>query len=156
MPETVIMRRQGPKLVPVSQVDENALEGFPEGKDLNVTVARNRSPRQHRFFWALLQKVCENHDTYRRAEQLLLWLKIRLGYVEEVKFHNGEMWWTAQSISFGAMDQIEFKSFFNAALDVIASEVIPGLNSDELIYQVEEMLGFKLNDIWSEKNGVRT
>ena len=74
--------------------------------------------------------------------------------MEEVKFHNGDVWWTAQSISFGSMDQIEFKKFFDASLDVITSEVIPGINSDALIYEVEQMLGFRLNELWSVKNGV--
>jgi hypothetical protein len=154
MPETIMMRRLGYKLSPVALVDEEALEQFPENKDLTVTISRSRSPRQHRFFWALLQKICENHETYRRPEALLLWLKVRLGYVEEVKFHNGEMWWTAKSISFSAMDQTQFKTFFDAALDIIANEVIPGLNTEELILEIEAMMGFRLIDIWSEKNGV--
>lgn len=148
------MRRQGARLVPVSMVDEEALNDIPEGKDLTVTVARQRSTKQHRFFWALLNKVCENHDTYRRAEQLLLWLKIRMGYVENIQFHDGNVCWIPQSISFNAMDQIEFKKFFDAALDVIVNEVIPGMDRDELIREVEAMLGFNLTDLWSEKHGV--
>ena len=154
MPETITMRRQGTKLVPVSMVDEEALGEIPEGKDLTVSVARQRSTRQHRFFWALLNKVCENHDTYRRGEQLLLWLKIRMGYVENVQFHDGGVCWIPQSISFNSMDQIEFKKFFDAALDVIVNEVIPDLDRDELIREVEQMLGFRLTDLWSEKHGV--
>ena len=148
------MRRQGLRLLPVSKVDEDALEEIPEHKDLSVTITRHRSNKQHRFFWAILQKVCENHDVYQRGEQLLLFLKIRLGYVEEVRFHGDQVWWVAQSISFNAMDQIEFKKFFDAAMDVITTEIIPGLNSQELIEEVENMLGFNLSYLWSEKNGV--
>ena len=151
MGEIVNMRRAGNKLVPCAMMDEEILEGFPEGKDLTVTIARSRSQKHHRFFWALLQKICYNHDVYQRPEQLLLWLKVRLGYVEEVKFHNDEIWWTAKSISFNAMGQDEFKKFFDICLDVIVSEVIPNLDTQHLIGEVEEMVGFKLNDMWGKK-----
>jgi hypothetical protein len=131
-------------------VDEEALQEFPAEKDLSVTISRTRSTKQHRFFWTILNKICENHAEYRRAEQLLLWLKIRLGYVEEVRFHDDKVWWVAQSISFNAMDQEEFRKFFHAALDVIVEEVIPGLNTSELIVEVEQLLGFRLTELWSK------
>jgi len=129
-------------------VDEEALNELPEGKDLSATIARTRSTKQHRFFWALLQKICENHETYRRPEQLLLWLKVKLGYVEQVRFHDDQVWWVPQSISFNAMGQDEFKKFFDAALDVIVEEVIPDINQYELLHEVEKMIGFNLTDIW--------
>jgi len=137
-------------LEPCSLVDEEALQEFPAEKDLSVTISRTRSTKQHRFFWTILNKICENHAEYRRAEQLLLWLKIRLGYVEEVRFHDDKVWWVAQSISFNAMDQEEFRKFFHAALDVIVEEVIPGLNTSELIVEVEQLLGFRLTELWSK------
>lgn len=153
MPENILMRRTGNHLVPCAALDEEALAEFPEGRDLNVSVSRTRSHKQHRFFWALLKKLCENHDTYQRPEQLLLWLKIRLGYVEEVRFHNEQVWWVAKSTSFNSMGHEEFKKFFDAALDVIVSEVIPGLNADHLVREVEQMVGFKFSEIWDKQNG---
>ena len=154
MPETLMMRRSGNKLVPCAAVDEEALEAFPEGKDLTVSVSRTRSQKHNRFFWALLQKICVNHETYSRPDQLMLWLKVRLGYVEEVRFHNDKVWWVAKSISFNAMGQDEFKKFFDASLDVIVAEVIPNLDTRHLIREVEEMVGFKLEDIWGKDNGL--
>lgn len=148
------MRRRGMKLECVTPYEEELLGELPEGRDLTVTITRQRSQRQHRFFWALLTKVVDNHDSYERAEQLVLWLKIRLGYVEEVKFHNGEIWYSAKSISFNSMDQGEFMKFFNSALDVICEEVIPNMDQKALVYEVEQMLGFKLEEIWSKKHGV--
>jgi len=148
MPEVINMRRAGNKLVPCANVDEEALLVLPEGKDLTVSITRTRSSKQHRFFWALLQKICQNHDDYQKPEQLLLWIKVRIGYVEEVQFHNKEIWWVAKSTSFNAMGQDEFKLFFSAALDVIVSEVIPKLDKDELIKEVEDMVGFNFSEIW--------
>ena len=149
MAEVIYVRRNGSKLEPCSLADEEALVEFPAGKDLSVTISRPRSSKQHRFFWALLQKICENHNTYQKPEQLLLWLKIRLGYVEEVRFHDDKIWWVAKSISFNAMDQEEFRKFFENALDVISEEVIPDINQYELLHEVEKMIGFNIVDTWS-------
>lgn len=152
MTETIYVRRKGNSLHPCSTADEEAMLGYAEGKDLSCTLTRPRSTRQHRFFWALLQKICHNHEVYNRPEQLLLWLKIRLGYVEEVRFHGDQTWWVAKSISFNSMGQDQFRKFFDSALDCIVTEVIPGLDAKHLVQEVEEMLGFSLQDIWgSEK-----
>jgi hypothetical protein len=149
--EPLYVKRKGAALVPCSLSDEEALFELPEGKELKVTLSRQRSSRQHRFFWALLQKVCTNHETYHKPDQLLLWLKVRLGYVEQVHFHGDQFFWTTKSISFKAMPQDEFRKFFDAAMDCIVTEIIPGMAAEDLIHEVEEMLGFSLNDIWKEK-----
>lgn len=151
MAETIYVRRKGNSLHPCSQADEDALQGFAEGRDLSCSLSRPRSTKQHRFFWGLLQKVCHNHEVYKRPDQLLIWLKVRLGYVEEVRFHGDQTWWVAKSISFNSMGQDEFRMFFAAAIDCVVTEVIPGLNADDLIHEVEEMLGFKMEDIWRKK-----
>jgi hypothetical protein len=145
------VRRKGTHLVPCSLADEEALMEYAEGKDLAVTLHRPRSNRQHRFFWAILQKVCQNHDVYRRPEQLLVWLKIRLGYVEEVQLHGDQVWWQTKSISFNSMGQDEFRKFFDAAIDCIVAEIIPGMDRDDLIGEVEVMLGFGLSDLMKEQ-----
>jgi hypothetical protein len=150
MPETIYVRRKGNSLHPCSKADEEALSEFAEGRDLSCTLTRPRSTRQHRFFWAILQKICHNHEVYNRPEKLLLWIKIRLGYVEEVRFHGDQTWWVAKSTSFNAMGQDEFRKFFDATLDCIVTEVIPGLDAKHLIQEVEEMLGFSLQEIWGK------
>jgi hypothetical protein len=150
MAEEIYMRRRGFKLEPITPYDEEALYKFAEGCDLTVTIKRPRSNKQHRFFWGLLQKVCENHDVYRQADQLLLWLKVRMGYVEEVRFHNEKVWWVAKSTNYNSMPQDEFRKFFDEALDIIVTEVIPDLNKEELVREVENMLHIKLSDVWKE------
>jgi len=145
------MKRRGASLLPCSELDEQDLLEFPESKELMVTLTRPRSSRQHRFFWALLQKVCENSEGYQKPEQLLVWLKVKLGYVKEVKFHDGDVWWETQSISFNSMGQDEFRKFFDAAIDCIISNVIPGLGRDDLLHEVSQMVGFTHHEIWKDK-----
>lgn len=142
--DAIIMRRHGDKLVPVAEWERERLMEIPEGRDLTVKVSRTRSPKQHRLFWALMQLVVKNHPYYVRAEQLVEWLKVRLGYVEEVMFHDGQLLTKVSSISFGTMGQDEFQKFFNLALDVITVEVLPGTDREDLLRELEQMLGENL------------
>ena len=141
--DTIIMRRSGDRLVPVAEWERERLLEIPEGRDLTVKITRTRSARQHRLFWGLMQLVVINHPYYVRAEQLVEWLKIRLGYVEEVMFHDGQMLTKVSSISFGTMGQDEFQKFFNMALDIVTTEVLAGTNREDLLRELEQMLGEK-------------
>lgn len=137
----IIMRRKAAKLEPVTEVDRELLLEIPEGADLTVRVSRSRSPRQHRLFWALLQIVVDNHDYYKRPEQLLEWLKVRLGYVEETVWHDGQVWFRTKSISFASMGQDQFRKFFTESLDVITAEVIEGIDREAILTEMSMMLG---------------
>ena len=139
------VRRKGRSLVPCAQVDEEMLMSFPEGKYISAALTRPRSSKQHRLFWALLLQVCNNSDYYKKPEQLLLWMKIRLGYVEAVKFHGDQVWWVAKSISFNSMGQDEFRKFFNDAVDLICTEVMAGTDPNALINEVELSSGINAN-----------
>jgi hypothetical protein len=142
--DTVIMRRSGDRLVPVAEWERERLMEIPEGRDLTVKITRTRSAKQHRLFWALMQKVVDNHPYYVRAEQLVEWMKIRLGYVEEVMFHDGQLMTKVSSISFGSMGQDAFQKFFNMALDIITTEVLPETDRGDLVRELEQMLGEKI------------
>ena len=147
--DTIIMRRSGDRLVPVAEWERERLLEIPEGRDLTVKITRTRSARQHRLFWALMQLVVINHPYYVRAEQLVEWLKIRLGYVEEVMFHDGQMLTKVSSISFGTMGQDAFQKFFNMAVDIVTTEVLAGTSREDLLKELEEMLGEK---VWVEES----
>lgn len=139
--DMIIMRRRGDKLEPVTEVDRELLLVIPDGADLTVRVSRSRSPRQHRLFWALLQLVVDNHEYYKRPEQLVEWIKVRLGYVDETKWHDGRVWFKTKSISFAAMGQDQFKQFFTMAVDLIVNEVIEGMDRDALLAEVSAIMG---------------
>jgi len=145
------MRRRALKLEPVTPYEEDLLAELPEGRDLTVEIKRQRSVRQNNFFRALLRKVVENHNTYNTPDQLILWLKVRLGYVDEIKFHDGGTFFVAKSTSFNSMGQDEFRMFFDQVLQLITTEVIVGINTEELVREVELMMGYQFEDIWRQK-----
>ena len=149
MSVAIHVRRSGDKLVPITEWDREQLLDVPEGKDLSIKLTRTRSAKQHRLFWSLMQIVVDNHPYYLRPEQMVEWLKLRLGYVEEVMFNNGDMMTKLSSISFSSMGQSEFQDFFNKSLYVITTEVTP-ISRQELISELETILGEKVES-WVEQ-----
>jgi hypothetical protein len=87
--------------------------------------------------------VVDNHPYYLRPEQLVEWLKVRLGYVEEIMFHDCSAMMKVSSISFSSMGQDDFQNFFNLALHVIITEVAP-IGREQLLKEVEDVLGEKM------------
>ena len=96
-----------------------------------------------------MQIVVDNHPFYIRGEQLVEWLKVRLGYVDEIMFHDGSMMTKVSSISFTSMGQDEFQKFFNLALHVIITEVVP-VSREQLLDQLEAVMGEKVES-WVQR-----
>ncbi len=152
MANDLILRRQGNTLVPVTDRDLELLQGVPHGKDVSAKVAMFRSGRQHRFLWALLSKVVENCDgKFRSAEHLHIVLKHTLGLYEEHVTPHGEVITTVASTSYRAMDGIAFKTFLDGAINVILTEIFPGMKQTDLLREVESMIGIRYDDLWSAK-----
>lgn len=150
MAHEMMMRREYSRLVPMTPHDLEILEQLSPMKPVTVLVRQSRSPRHHRFFWALLAHVCKGHPVYQKAEQLHLALKYSLGYFDKLTLHDGEVIPIVSSTSFAKMDQVEFKAFFDDALQLILSEIVPDVRRRDLLAPVEQMLGMSYGDLWSD------
>lgn len=149
MAHQLIVRRELSRLVPVTAYDMEMLSAVTMGQDLSAVLTMSRSLRQNKFYWALLGKVVANHSFYKRSEALHLWLKTRLGYVEEIIFHDGEIHTRVTSTAFDAMDGLEMRKYMDAAIDVIVTEVLPGVKRHALLGEVEHMLGVKFDAVFA-------
>ena len=148
MATQIIVRRQFSGLVPVTAHDAEMLADVPMTRDFTATLTQQRSLKQQRFYWALLGKVVANHPFYRRSEPLHLWLKTRLGYVDEIRFHDGRVEMRATSTAFDKMDGLEMRKFVDGAIEVLCAEVLPGVRRREILAEVERMLGEKFDAIF--------
>lgn len=149
----LLVRVENLRLIPATVGDQELIAGLKEGKEFSskLTSASKRSILQNRFYWKLLGIVIENQEFYRGAEQLHFWLKIKLGYVEQIEFHNNQMVTRVASTSFERMEDFEFKTYLDAAIVVICEEIIPGMNSRDLVNEVERMLGLSYDALWQGK-----
>ncbi len=142
-PDTIMVRRgRSPHhytLIPADDRAADAIGRMPEGEAIGVRIMRKRSLPQHNLFWAVLDHVARA-TKFENAGRLLVALKIRLGRYDLLAMPNGRVVPVPQSISFGEMTQDEFQQFFDEAISLICSEVLPGTDSEALLAQFDVML----------------
>ena len=139
--QPILMQRRGLGLAPCSLMDSDALDRFPFGKALRVRVTRDRSNPQLRLYFALLGKVAENLDQDVTADDLHEFLKLKLGYTRPIKLRNGQIAEVASSVAFNRMTQDEFNRYFEAAKDLIVTQLIPKLGKEALEREAWAMIG---------------
>lgn len=140
----MLMRKTVGALEPETMEGAEYLQKISLGTVVVASVRdpRRRSVRQHALFFAVLNKVWENQDYYKTAEALRHALLIKLGYVDHYAFKDGTAFAVPRSMSFAKMDAAEFSKLMDDALTFLTTEVIPGMNKDELLAEVEQMLGY--------------
>lgn len=114
--------KHGEKLTPAYNQDRANMVKLKDGI-YTFSVRRDRFLPHHRKFWAILSMVCANSDKWEVPEQLLVALKIKLGYFNVVPGFDGSEIVHAGSIRFESMDQDKFSRFYEAALPILAAEI---------------------------------
>lgn len=131
-------------LVPSDQQSQGYFHGtLRKGDIVAATIRRPRNVKHHRKLFALLSLVWENtslQDRFPTKDNLLDALKHELGYVETFATVNGDILFKPKSIAFESMAQDKFEEFYDAAVEIIVTQLVPGLNRRDLERQVEEMI----------------
>lgn len=117
------------RLTPAYNRDKDNLGKLKDGI-YEFSVRRDRFLPHHRKFWAILACVCANCDKWQIPEQLLIALKIKLGYFNVVPGIDGAEIIAPGSIRFESMDQDSFERFYSAALPILAD--VLGCTVEEL------------------------
>lgn len=137
----ILMRRLGDRLEPCAEMDAINLRAFTGGKPVRVRITQPRNVGRLRLYWALLNKVHENMDNPPPIEKLHEAIKVRLGYVETIRFKGGEVVTLPASIAFDKMEEPEFGKFMERFKAFLTEVVIPGLNRPALEQAAREILG---------------
>ena len=114
-----LMRLDGQAhLVPGYAVDEEVFEKLRVGSMYKVDIRKARNPDFHRKAFALIKLIFESQEKYRTIEDLLIELKLRVGWYHEHIRSNGELIYVPKSISFADMDDLHFAQFYDAVIDI--------------------------------------
>jgi hypothetical protein len=140
MPTPHHFRKDFGRLVPCDDVASAALAKIKHGAVVQVEIKRPRNILHHRKFFALLNLVFENQDKYEEPEHLLAALKTSVGHCDFLPGHNGMLVAIPKSIAFHKMDQTEFEAFYDRCVDKIARHFLPGVKSEDLRREVEELI----------------
>ena len=136
MAHTVFLRRVGLRLQPTDRASEEIIGGLPKDKVVKAVLTQPRNYKHHKKFFALLGIVLDNQEYFNDTDELLFAVKVKLGYVKEIKLKHGTHLMPT-SIAFNKMDQAKFNIFYDKAVTFIINEVIPGMDREDLLAEVE-------------------
>lgn len=126
-----LVRRLDGTIVPAYDEDKDRLKRFKVGEMFLADVTKPRNLRFHRKAFSLFNMVFQNQEIYTDLEHLRHDLTVEAGYYVETSNVHGEVVKRAKSISFAAMDDIEFGEYYNAVIDTIVKYF--NFGKDEII-----------------------
>lgn len=135
----ILLQRRGMFLVAADRMTETFIQSLPQGKNLRARdITQPRSRPRMRLYWALVHLVSDNL-TDVPVKALHQWIKLKLGIVDAVPLKSGKIDYVPSSIAFDSMDETEFAPYLDRTIDLIVTELIPGLGRDDLLKMAEEM-----------------
>jgi hypothetical protein len=136
----VLMRRTLTGLVPTDEQSEQEIKRVPVGKPVYIEVKAVRNPRQHRLLFQML-KMLVDHAEFPNTEAALTELKFATGHIEAVETRKDTVRLIPKSINYANMTKGDWEPWFDSALKVIAERWLPGVKSEELRAELEQMVG---------------
>jgi hypothetical protein len=128
---SVFLRVTTVGLVPCSAYDAEQIARFGMGSTVEAILHEPQSEKQARLLWRIVGIVADNTDDYPNADALMLALKIRLAHADSVSLLGGGLHLNPRSLK--ELDREGLSRFFDRAMEVISSEVIPGLDIKKLV-----------------------
>lgn len=123
-PPKPMVRKIGGTLSPITAFDAEELASFPEGMLFDLVARNKRTLPLHRTYWTALQRVIESTSKWQSREALHTALKVRMGLVEPIYDLKGNVsGMIPHSTAFAAMDQSQFKLYFDGAMAALSEAV---------------------------------
>ena len=119
-----IVKLTGGRLSPVSAWDSEELAAFPDGMTFDMIPRNKRTLPLHRTYWQALTKAVEATGRWQSREALHTSLKVAMGLVEPIYDLRGNVTgMQPHSTAFSAMDQGEFRVYFDGAMAKLSEAV---------------------------------
>ena len=115
----MLVKNLAGQIIPAHDIDKDRLKRFKAGEPFMADVTKPRNLAFHKKFFALLNMVYSNQEIYTNMEHLRNDLTIESGYFEVGTNIYGEVVKRPVSISFAAMDDLQFGEFYNKVIDTI-------------------------------------
>lgn len=142
----ILVRKVEGSLVPHAPYDVEMFERYPENVPLRIQLAQPRSGPRHRLYRVILRLVVANTDKFSTEDALHKSLLVGCGVVEPVFTPEAEIIMCPSSTAFDAMPEDEFKLYFDRAMEIITSIIIPGLDLEELMKEARTQSNYKADN----------
>jgi len=119
------------------------LAAMEAGECFQLEFSVPRHIAHHKKFWALVSLVAEMSDIYDNRDKAVAAVKIAAGHCDFVPHPNGEeLVALPKSISFAAMDQVEFEAFYGNAVNGVLKHLLPAMDRVSLERALELVVQF--------------
>ena len=120
----IMVERTRTGLVPCTAYDCEMLDNYAPGQLFELGERSRRSNPQLNTYWLALDRVVKATGHWPTKEHLSDELKKVCGYFSwSMDLETGEMSKVPDSISFGAMGQTDFRTYFDAAMAKLAEAI---------------------------------
>jgi hypothetical protein len=127
---------------PADQDSADAIKGYKIGEVYRAGIVKPRIHKNNGRWWKLCELIRDNTEGYASKEQVSDHIKILCGHTTTVHSKlTGEMYHLPNSISFSALDEIEFQDVWKRAVHAVDEHILPGVGEDQIKYEVEKLLG---------------
>lgn len=140
MAATIFLKRQMGALRAADRESQDALDAIPSGVVVRAVISRPRNLKHMRKFFALLNAVFPHQDEYATLEKLRKAVICATGFAETVTLPDGRLMLVADSIAFDKMEQPEFDAFYEKAIQLILTRILPGVGKPELDQEVNDIM----------------
>ncbi|CUI02654.1 Phage protein [Janthinobacterium sp. CG23_2] len=138
--------------MPADQQAADFIAKLKLGAGVTATIKRQRNPKHHRKFFALLDFAFDNWEptaaTYKgeavgkNRNQFRNDIIVLAGHYEMAVNMRDEVRLTAKSISFGSMDQIDFDALYSDVVNVVLAKILTNYTRDDLDNVINQLLSF--------------
>ena len=142
MPSFFMLKDLEQRLVPDDDEARKYLKRLKPGEPVLVSVKKPRNIQFHRKYFSLLNLAFSNQDVYDDFEAFRKEVAMRAGFWQEHIHVTGAISYTAKSIAFHAMDELEFADLYQKSIDAIIAYFMPDTDPEQLAQAVEEIVGF--------------
>jgi len=123
-PPAPMVRLSRGVLSPVSGFDAEDLAKFPDGALFDLVHRNKRTLPLHRTYWRTLSHVVQATGRWASPEALHTALKCKMGLLEPIFDLSGNVTgMMPHSTAFGAMDQSQFKAYFDGCMAHLSQAV---------------------------------
>ena len=134
----VLAEWDGETLRPHANYDMEQVSGrLARGAVVRLQFAQPRSLPRHRLYWVVVRQVVKNTEFFASELSLHRTLLLGCGVVTPLLTIEGDIEMIPDSTAFDAMEEDEFKKYFDRAMEIISTKIMPGVEMTELLAEAK-------------------